>query len=126
MLGALGDQVTNQAAAVVAVLAQSTNASPENPAPLYALAAAIGTLAGALALVGKWMMGEITRLNGKLLDTAVPAMQASTIATNNMVEVGRQLSLALAESERERARLELELDQVRRRRREPDRHGEGE
>lgn len=111
----LAEWAARQAAGVAAIVAQAASGDT-NPAPTYALAGAIATLAGALGLVGKWMMAEISRLNSKLLDTAVPAMQASTIATNNMVDVARQLSAALSESERDKTRLELELDQVRRRR----------
>lgn len=107
----------------VAMVVAQAGASPavENPAPLYALAAAIVSLAAALGLVGKWMMAEITRLNNALISEAVPAMKASTIATNNMTELARQLSGALTDGEREKVRLELELEQVRRRR-----HPEGE
>lgn len=111
---------TRMALDVAALLAQAAAASEANPAPLYALAAAIGTLAGALALVGKWMMSEITRLNTALLTEAVPAMKASTIATTNMTELARQLGAALTESEKDKVRLEVELDQVRRRRRHPE------
>lgn len=119
MLG-LADRLEPVAVEVAALIAQAA-AGDASPTGLYALAAAVTTLAGALALVGKWMMSEITRLNNALLTEAVPAMKASTIATNNMTELARQLGAALTESERDKVRLELELEQVRRRR-----HPEGE